>query len=421
MVRYVVWLIMGLLLVTGSVFAQNDAIDPQLQEQMNGLEAWTEEQRGLPLEAPITRQFPTREEVQAYITDVYETQLTPELARQSLVFYAAVGMLPVETDLVEMFINVMGSQVAGFYDPETREMNVIPLGDDETGSRLALLEQVIYVHEYTHALQDEAFDLDNFVGTDELMAHPDRAVAALSLVEGDATLVMTTYLQAYINENPLAAISVLTQSLTAAPLPEGIPDSLLRELMFPYEAGMTFVSALYLEGGWDAVDAAFANAPTTTEQILHPDKYFADEGAESVEVTPVGEILGNEWELMWDTSLGEFYLTEHLRSRLETDVARTAAAGWGGDAFQVYATADNEIAWLLIPVWDTEADWEEFLDAYRAFAADFAGGDASSAYGDNIECYESAAGALCMESDALYIAYAPTMEQAAAMVEAQMG
>jgi hypothetical protein len=415
-----IWLLMGLL-VTGSVYAQADEIDPQLQAQMDEMEAWTEAQRGLTLETPITRQFPTREEVQAYITDVYETQLSPELARQSLVFYAAVGMLPVETDLIEMFINVMGSQIAGFYDPETREMNVIPLGDDETGDRLSLLERTIYVHEYTHALQDEAFDLDNFVGTDELMAHPDRAVAALSLVEGDATLVMTVYLQAVVAENPFAALSVLTESLTAAPLPEGIPDSLLRELMFPYEAGMSFVGALYAEGGWEAVDAAFDSPPTTTEQILYPEKYFDGEAAQVVEVSPVGDILGDEWELLWDTSLGEFYLTEHLRSRLEADTARTAAAGWGGDAFQVYATPDNEIAWLLIPVWDSEADWQEFVDAYRQFAAAFAGEDGATWLGDNIECYENADGALCMESDALFIAYAPTMEQAAAMVEAQMG
>jgi hypothetical protein len=414
-----VWFVV-LLLVTGSAAAQEDAIDPRLQEQMDGLEAWTEEQRGMTLETPITRQFPTRDEVQAYITDVYETQLTPELARQSLVFYAAVGMLPVETDLIEMFINVMGSQVAGFYDPETREMNVIPLGDGETGSRLALLEQVIYVHEYTHALQDEAFDLDNFVGTEELMAHPDRAVAALSLVEGDATLVMTTYLQAYLNENPLAAISVLTQSLTSTPLPEGIPDSLLRELMFSYEAGLRFVSALYLEGGWEAVNTAFANPPTTTEQILHPDKYFAGEGAQSVNVTVVSDILGDEWELLWDTSLGEFYLTEHLRSRLESDVAREAAAGWGGDAFQVYATAENELAWLLMPVWDSTVDAQEFAAAYTQFGDNFIGADGDTLFGDQMVCYIAAA-ALCVSSDYDIIAYAPTLEQAAAMVEAQMG
>ncbi|MCA9906842.1 MAG: hypothetical protein KC547_23465, partial [Anaerolineae bacterium] len=77
-----------------------------------------------------------------------------------------------------MFIEVLGSQVAGFYDTETGVMNVIPVIGDDPGEGLSLTEQIIYVHEYTHALQDQHFTLDSLIDEGDIADHPDQLLAA---------------------------------------------------------------------------------------------------------------------------------------------------------------------------------------------------------------------------------------------------
>lgn len=394
-----------LLLMVGSVSAQDapTTLDPALEAQMLELEAWTETQRELDLPAPIERAFPSREEVQAFIEAQYREQLEPALARRTLAFYQALGILPPNTDLVQLFIDVLGSQIAGFYDPDTMTMNVIPLSGEAINDGLGLLEEIIYVHEYTHALQDQAYDLDRFVGTDELLDHPDRALASLALVEGDATLTMTNYALEAMMRDPEAAMALLSESLgdASVAMPEGIPDGITRELVFPYEQGMVFVTALHNEGDWEAVDEAFATPPTTSEQVLHPDKYLEGEGAVAVEAAELP--LDDTWEMMWDTTLGEFYLTEHLRTYLDGSDARDAAEGWGGDHFQVYMNAEGEVAWLLQLAWDTQDDTDEFMAAYAEFL-DERGGSVNAMATET--CY-SGDTTICANVDASVIASAP--------------
>jgi hypothetical protein len=412
-------------LIGGSAAAQPLAISAALDEQMNGLDRWTEAARGLTPTVGVPRSFPTRAEVRAYIERVYREELTPELAARSLAFYNAVGMLPPGIDLTALFIDVLGSQVAGFYDPDTGYMNVVPTIGDDPGDRLSLTEQMIYVHEYVHALQDQAFNLNNYVGTEELGDHPDRALAALSLVEGDASAVMTLYIQRAAEANPLAALSLLTEGLAAGNLlpPGDIPAPLLRELVFPYETGMNFVLAIYQsENSWEAVDRAFANPPTTSEQIIHPEKYLNSEGAQPVEGVSIAEVLPEGWQPQWDTAMGEFYLMEHLRQHLSRAEAARAAAGWGGDRFQVYTNADGETAWTLSLVWDTPADAQEFAAAYDNWLEAFAEANGGSLQeGVDYSCVVAATTVCFFSSSAGdIITAAPLPELAQRLMDAQM-
>jgi hypothetical protein len=395
-----------MLIVVGYAGAQDvpAAIDPALESQMAELEAWTEDERGLTLDTPIERVFPTRDEVRAYIEAQYREQLDPELARRTLAFYQALGIVEPDTDLLQLFIDVLSSQIAGFYDTDTMTMNVLSLTGEGITDGLPLLEEIIYVHEYTHALQDQNFDLDRFIGTDEMIDNPDRALAALALIEGDATATMTNYTLEAMMRDPEAAMALLGESLNnpSLAMPEGIPKGLERELIFPYESGYVFVSALYEEGEWAAVDAAFAQPPTTTEHILHPDTYLADEmpiEIDAVEAVP----LDASWEPMWSTTLGEFYLTEHLRTQLGSNDAEEAAEGWGGDHFQVYMNVDGEVAWLLQLAWDTEDDADEFAAAYAEFLNE-RGGDVNAMA--TATCYSSDT-TICVNVDASVIASAP--------------
>jgi hypothetical protein len=425
-VKHLLLLILILLLTVSSASAQEpDVIDPALEAQMVELDRWTEAARDLTAETEVPHDFPSREEVRAYIEEIYRQELTPELAARSLAFYNAVGMLPPGIDLTSLYIDVLGSQVAGFYDPDTGVMNVIPMRGDDPGESLSLTEQIIYVHEYVHALQDQAFGLDNYVGTEELSDHPDRALAALSLVEGDATAVMNFYAQRAAEANPLAALSLITDGLAAGNLlpPDDIPAPLLRELTFPYESGLNFVLSVYQsEGSWDAVNAAFANPPTTSEQIIHPEKYLTAEEVPLVEFVSMDEHVLDDWTQQWDTTMGEFYLGEHLRQYLPRAEVLTAAAGWGADRFQVYTNASGEVRWTLKLVWDTRNDALEFVTAYDKWMqayAEASGGEVT--FGVDYTCV-IAAQTVCVGEDeeGNIVTSAPMPEMAQTQMDVQL-
>ncbi len=402
--------------------AETAALPAELEAQMSELEQVTENLRGLKARTPVTRAFPTRDEVRAYIAEVYERELTPELAERSLALYVGLGLLEPGTDLRALFIDVMGSQVAGYYDSDTGLMNVIPVIGDDPGTRLSITEQIIYVHEYVHALQDQYFGLDDFMEAPELLDHPDLALARLSLVEGDASTVMNLYTQLVASSNPLAALSILAEGLQAGNLlpPGNVPPAIMRELMFPYETGALFVMRLYSEGGWEAVNAAFENPPTTSEQILHPEKYLSGEIGQVVELLPIGDVLDASWLLRWDTALGEFYLGEHLMTELPRRTALAAAAGWGGDRIQIYSNAAGEAAWVLRLTWDTPAEADEFAQAYADFNARRTADQGQIVISDGVTC-ASAAVVICYNDDASVVASAPDLDLARALIATQLG
>lgn len=386
-------------------------IPQSLSDQMAALEQVTQNLRGLTAKSPVDHQFPTRQEVKDYLRATYAREFPPEAFDKLERFYVALGLLPADVNLQDVYLGLLDSQVAGFYDPETKTMNVIPITGDSVGSRMSFTEEITYVHEFNHALQDQYFDLNTLMSSDVEM-QPDRSLAVTSLVEGDATATMTVYAQNVEMQNPFAAIGMLIEGVQAGnlSLPSGIPPILLDELLFPYDAGLNFILALYKSGGYDAINAAFANPPSTSEQILHPAKYIAGEGAQAVTLGEASAALGEGWQPVWESSLGEFYLRAHLETELSDTEASAAAAGWGGDDFRVYAGGD-QLAWELRLTWDTPADQSEFEGAYT----DYAVKRFDSAATDG--CWQGDAAALCLVpgGTATNIVSAPTLAQAQAL------
>jgi hypothetical protein len=417
-ISIVVFIMVCILLMAGVVSAQDGDIPPELDEHLALLEEATISIRGLE-GVSIERDFPSREELIAYVNELLDAELPPEEAARSRDFYLALGLIDPAVDLRAAYAELLGSQIAGFYDTETGVMNVIPIGGGELEDELSATEQIIYVHEFTHALQDQFFQLeDTIYGDETLFDSPDRSLAAVSLVEGDATLVMNIYTQRLVENNPLAALQVLSEGLTSGGfiLPEGTPDILIRELMFPYQSGATFVTTLYADGEWAAVDAAYANLPASAEQILHPDKYLNGEQPIEVTLAESESALGDGWAQAWDGALGEWYLREYLRTHVERAEANPAAAGWGGDNFHIYSNAaTDERALIVLVEWDTQTDADEFVAAYETYGTLRFGGVAAAG------CWSDDDAAVCLVADgtSTLIVDSPSMEQTGALIAAQ--
>jgi len=406
------------LVVALPLTAQDSAppISAALLAQLEAIEAFVHNQRGLAALEPVERRFPTRDEAIAHLRALIEAELPPETNRLVSDFYIAFDLLPPGSDYRALYLSLLGQQVGGYYDTSSRTMNTLLLRGSAPGDSLPLLERIVYAHEYVHALQDQHFGIEALqaaAGDDT-----DRGFAVLALLEGDATVVMNAYTSALSQRSPLGVgLALLLQSAQSGGLtfPPGTPPILERELLAAYLDGAAFVSALYRAGGWDAVNAAYANLPQSSEHILHPQTYL--DGDQPQAVTLAAFDLGPDWEIIAESAFGEFYLREYLRTQLTAAAAAGAAAGWGGDRYRLYRREpDSALAWVLKIVWDTDADAAEFAAALNAFAAQrFAGAEPVSG------CWAGGADTLCFDDSggASLLAFGPTFDAARALLAGQ--
>lgn len=337
--------------------------------------------RGLQATGPYTRSLMTQAELRAYQEKKFEKDYTPEEARQDTLTLAAFDLLPWDFNLREFLLELYTEQIAGFYDPDTKQFFVI-----SEQARPGVLERVTFAHEYTHLLQDQHFDLVAMGFTDDERKRPkdvddDAMLARRALVEGDATLTQLFYLGRLSQAERQEWLEAVQRQ--PSEVFDRAPRVIQEELLFPYDAGFTFVQALYERGGWEAINAAFRDPPASTEQILHPEKFFRRERPIRVTLPPLTDTLGSGWQLVDENVLGEFFLRVYLEERLPASQAEEAAAGWGGDRYAVYVNeAAGQDLLTLAVAWDDEAEAQEFVDAYRAYAtARYGGGPAREAQG----------------------------------------
>jgi hypothetical protein len=293
-----------------------------------------------------------RDELEAELRAIFDADY-PQARRDSdNVALRALGLLEEGQDIAELQLQLLSDQVIGFYDQHRQRMVVVSDGGVDAQARMT------YAHEYNHALQDAAFGIDA-LGTDAV-GEDDRNLAHLSLIEGDASLVMVLW----AIENDPAGLG----DIASGPVPDmsGIPDWMVAQLAFPYTAGANFVANLYQNGGFDAVDAAYADPPDSTEQILHTDKYVAGEAPVEVADTDVAAALGAGWSDVPSTTLGEGLISiwlQHLGAAQED--ADNAARGWGGDRASAASNADGEVALVLRLAFDSRTQADEFQGAYE--------------------------------------------------------
>ncbi len=392
--HYRVLMILISVLVISSVQAQ-ETVSPELRTQLDEIEEITSDIRGLePLEETII-DFPSTDELEAFLIIEFDEQYGEEEFADDLLFYVALDLMQPDIDLEEILIDFLLSQVAGFYDPETNMMNVILLSGEEPEDSIPILEQITYSHEYVHALQDQHFDLEALLDTIDESENSDFQLAVISLVEGDATQAMTDYTLVLADEDPLAlaqAVFAAGADLGGVSIPDSVPPIIEAELLFPYLQGQVFVSQLINAEGWSAIDEAFmGNLPQSTEQIYHPDRYLAGEMPIDVTIPDMSDLLDDHWRLAQDTPVGEFYLRQYLGTYLGGSQVADMATGWGGDHMNLWVNdTTGELAWVIYQIWDTAEDTTEFVDGYTQFLdARFADGDSDGTCwtGDDTICF----------------------------------
>lgn len=314
--------------------------------------------RELDLLAPINLSTKTREQLREETVADLETDY-PAIDRQNdKRVLLAFGLMDPNDDLGQLYGDLLGEQVAGYYDPETDAMVIV--SDDASGDGPSASDQVTYAHETVHALQDQHFDLETFL-TDRDKLSDDQSLAITSLIEGDATAAQIEFLIS----NPTLLLQLNDEISGQDASTEALDDApaiISETLLFPYDQGQVFIAALRDEDGWATVDRAFASPPTSSEQILHPEKYLAGENPVTVDVPDVAKALGPGWTAFDTNTMGEFQTSVILdEGDVSSGEAEDAAEGWGGDRYTVVGTDDQTVI-LWNSTWDSEDDAEEFAE-----------------------------------------------------------
>ena len=288
---------------------------------------------------------------------------TPEDIRNEVLELSTLGLLEAGFDLGTFYTDLLSEQIAGYYDNETKEMYVV-------GEQFGGMERLTYSHEYVHALQDQNYDIQYGLqyDTDPCKQDSERCAGVQALLEGDASLAQMNWFTQYATIQDYTDITEFYNNFQM-PVYDSAPDYMKEDFMFPYDAGQKFVQHLYDQGGWEAVDAAYADVPVSTEQILHPERY-PDDRPVPVELADFTPLLGDGWEEIDRGVMGEWYTYLILAKgidasfRLNENTARAAAEGWGGDAYAAYySEQSNETVFVLSYEWDTLSDADKFASA----------------------------------------------------------
>ncbi|WP_267642335.1 Hvo_1808 family surface protein [Haloarchaeobius amylolyticus] len=280
------------------------------------------------------------------------------------------------------FGSVAGSAVLGYYAAGTNK--VVMVSDDP--DRL-VVNNATFVHELVHALQDQHFDIKR---VQDQAKTQDQQLAANGLIEGEAEYIEAQYVERCTSGE---WDCVKTPKTEAGGGSSDVNLGILVTIFQPYSDGPWFVHQLVQDGGWEAVNALWANPPQSSSAIIHPDR-----AVDPVAVT-IDDRARNGWQTfehgsdtVGEASLYSMFWYQSRQYNVSTintstfgtpsglydrfDYRSPPSDGWVGDAVLPYQN-DGEYGHVFVTEWATPADATEFRQAYEAILAGQGGSEQS--------------------------------------------
>lgn len=349
--------------------------------------------RGLAVKKQVDKGIKRRDELRAVLVEKLAEEVTDADIEAEAKVYKRLGVIPADLDYKKVLLDVLTEQIAGFYDQKTKELYIME------GMPMQMLRPAM-AHELFHAIQDQHFDILRLQRPYSTVENSDFALARSALIEGDATVLMFDFslyesgslpqpgrtslvdipfaanLLRNLQFNDLAELEQMAGAFGGAGFDIGesalakAPRIFREMLVFPYFAGMRFIVAARAGRTWAEVNEIYDDPPVSTEQILHPERYFDRDDPEYVTFDADAALPG--WTRIYDSVLGEFQFLQYLNTHASQSGvdAAAAAAGWDGD--RVHAWEDpksGRVALALVSTWDSETEADEFYTAAVATTA----------------------------------------------------
>lgn len=257
-------------------------LEVEILSEVDELSKFVEQERGLEFLEPVNVEILDPDAFQERLLELIdEDEAETHSIETDGRMLQALGLIAPESDPQAVIRSLYSSSVAGFYDPETDELVV-------KAEEVGLMFREITVHELTHALDDQHFDLDR---PDVFESTDGSEWPFTALVEGNARRVEYAFL-GQLSRTERADLLEEFMGGGDSSASADLSLSLAMMLTSPYDYGLPFVEQLLASGGQSVLDEAFKNPPISDEQILEPDVYSRGEKALVLSTPPAeGEAL----------------------------------------------------------------------------------------------------------------------------------
>lgn len=336
-------------------------------------------QTGLRIRKQVKRKLTSREEVVSYLTKHMNDEDTKRLRRSELVL-KKFGLLPNSFNLETFLVALLKEEVAGYYDPKTKTVNLldwVPMQEQEP----------VMAHELTHALQDQS------VGLEKWMKHGDKDLGEIkkdptpmdiendetddareAVVEGQAQAMMFQFALSptghSIVDSPALLDAMEEETLTGTPETKVFneaPIFLKESMTFPYSYGMEFVVKIMQKSGKDkAFEGVLKNPPHTTRQIMQPETYLAGERIEPMRVPDFKRDF-SQYQKFDIGAMGEFDVDILIEQYAGRKRAKQMYPAWRGGYYYAAKQKSNPSAplgLLYVSRWSSPEKAAEFASIY---------------------------------------------------------
>ena len=349
--------------LTGCAGRTRPGTNPQPDDPIDALQTELSEIRGLHFIENVPVVSETTEQLKNYL----EADLRQSIGGKNLddisLAYEKLGLLPHRADLRRSQLAFYSTEAMAFYDSKMKR--IVLLGRPNAraeGPTPRGVDKKVLAHELTHALQDQHFKVGDRLRYSD---NGDASLALRAVAEGDAILTeyafhfggLNDWLSSYVGQ----VFANLDDHAAVAAAPMIVADT----AEFQYSAGVRFVSRFLDKGGWPSVNLLYKHPPLSTEQVLHPEKYFdAPDSPVRIELHGLSSLFSSEWREVENDTLGELMVQCLFKQFVAPEKAVAVAEGWGGDRFVAYRNGE-EVAFVWATIWDTTKDADEFYEEYH--------------------------------------------------------
>jgi hypothetical protein len=383
------WWLIGLAAVAGFiayiVFFARPADPQQLAKRM---QAQMAQLRGLPFKRDVVIQEQTKDQLRQSTEGLLQRFSEPENEQ----IMRTLGLLASDETLAP---EVLGKNLepgpTGYYDPYSGRLMVV-----KVPNQLQLADTVddMYARELYRALLDQHFDLKTYLDRKQRdgTLNNDEWLARQMVVEGETFyasvlrrvkqetgripeyLPLEQALEKKFQTDELIAVwddPRMRDSLGSKRKPRREPGSLptaLTHLSNSVQRDGVLFADYVRERGRDELTKLYTTSqPVSTEQVLHPRKWFVGERPVKIQWPAFeGNAAFADWELVEQDVFGELLLRTIFRVHRLSSMMGNAPSGWNGDRYAVFKRRDSgDMLLLMYTVWDRKADATAFADAYR--------------------------------------------------------
>ncbi len=319
---------------------------------------------GLQLRKKVPSDLISKDKVNEFLKKKVKEVSTPSELRAEELTLKKFGLVPADFDLAQTTVDVLTEQAAAFYDYHAKKLFITDWTPSAT-------REAALAHELAHALADQNFNLKRFIR--KARESDDAAIARMAVMEGQATWLMSEFLARRTGET-LVHNAALAERMNRTsdsggsgefPVFDGSPLYIRTTLIFPYSRGMAFQQAVVDKNEKAAFAEVFQRPPVSSQQILHPEKYFAQAKPTQPDLPkPPPHIRG--YKGLIGGTFGELDHRVLLEQYAGKAAAEEIAPHWRGGQYEIIENKKKQRAILLYASeWDDAESARQFFAAYR--------------------------------------------------------